>query len=685
MSLADEWDAIPASGTAQPKTMSVADEWEALPTTIPSQTVSTKPRQPITSEQVKQRLSEMGQKYTTTSGIPTAIAETAAQQASGLGASIIGGWRALATLASGGSVEDAANAANQEIANRTYQPQTQQGQVLSNVANLPGQAVGYVAEKGGEATLKATGSPAAAAGVTTAITALPALLLRKGGKATPTESESELPPQYYQKPITQATPETVPTNIPAEKVSTVPPEPIDLGISVPEAGTKQAAIESPPVEKGLPLDVQQERAAVLQRIGLDQVHQHAITGNALEGATNAQLARFDEPAGQAAKAQFATEYNALKNHANSIVQDTGGTVGLDEDTVHARGQTIAAPFDALAGWFDKATNKLYQEAEQRSQGMPVVSTDPIESLLNDRTFKNSAMAQDKTNLVNAIGNQLDLFKENNPQGLTVADAENFKKWLNQQWSNDNKHIIGQVKDAVDDSVMKSAGEDVFAQARQMYQLKKQTLENPKGINRLMETDPNTPINRTTPFEKVPDTISRMSVDQYRNVIDTLKGMPEELQPQAQAALSEIKAHFANKLADAGQPKTKVESVFWNNKNVNKFLSDNKAKIASTFSPEEIQKINDLRAAGNILTVDASYPGAAAQAANALKQGVGARLITPAMATITGGIGSIFGPTGAGAGTYIGKAAGEKLAATAGEKAALAKYGKRVVRLSDIGK
>lgn len=644
-----------------------------------------------------------------TKPLVTGTLEAGANAISGIGSGIIGGYRGIYEvmrgLANGQSFSDAVNSANDSgviqgedkgsIA-QAYQPSTPAGEKLVQALTLPAAGIDWAGRKVGNVSQDMGASPGVATlanvGTQAALTAATFGLGK--GKSAP---NNELPPQY-RKPVASANPalvsesvpETIPTKIPAgavpvEKVSSVQPKPVDLNISIPEAGTKAAAIESPPVKGGLPLPVQSDRAAVLQRVGLDSTWKHAITGDAMDGATNAQLARFDEPAGIAAKAQFAKEYDALTNHAAGIIKDTGGTIGLDEDALHARGQSIAAPFDALSGWFDKSTQGLYKEADTRSQGLPVVQTEVIDNLLADRAFNNSAMAQDRGNLVNAIKNQLDLFKENNPQGLTVADSESFRKWLNQQWSPENKYIIGKVTNAVDDAVMQSAGEDVYGKARAMSQLKKQTLENPKGLNRIMETDPNTPINRTTAFEKIPDTVTRLGVDQYKNVMETLDKMPEDIQPLAQAAKAEIKAHFANKLLKAGQPNTKTPSVFWNNRKVNDFLSSNKAKIASSFSPEEIQKISDLRAAGNILSVDASYPGAAAQAANVAKQGLMSRIIPSITTSLGAGGGSLFGPGGAAAGGWAGRAVGEKMAVSSAEKSALNKVNKRMVPLSEVGK
>jgi hypothetical protein len=251
-----------------------------------------------------------------------------------------------------------------------------------------------------------------------------------------------------------------------------------------------------------------------------------------------------------------------------------------------------------------------------------------------------------------------------------------------------------MKGALDNDVLRGAGEDVYGPARQMAQLEHQTLDNPSGINQIMEHDPRTPINRTTAFNKIPDTLARMPPAQFDNVIRTLDTMPEELQPLAQAAKSEIKAHLANKVLDAGTTSDAESTGQWNARAVRKTIRANSAKLQSAFEdqPEVLQNIADLRSAGNILSVDRGYPGAAAQAANAIKRGFMSTALTKVGATAGGAIGAtvgggFLGPMGAAGGAAAGAAAGETLGNRAGagvaERSALRRWNSGVSRLSDI--
>jgi hypothetical protein len=453
------------------------------------------------------------------------------------------------------------------------------------------------------------------------------------------------------------------------------------------ASATQAAFDSAPIEGGLPDAAQQARAAVLQRVGLDKARTSAITGNAKDAATDFQLTKFDEPAGVEAKAQFDTERAVLQQHAEGIVKDTGGTLGTDEDTLNARGQTIAAPFDQLRQWFDSQKQKLYGAADTRAGGVPIGDMTSTESLLKDPDFTETLLAKNQGSLLDSVNRQYSRFKALNPGGMTVENAENFRKWINKVWTPDNSATLGKIKGAVDDDVMRGAGEDIYGPARQLAQTEYQTLDNPNGISRIMDTDPKSPLNRTTPYVKIPDTITRLDPDQFSNVLKTLDSMPDEIQPAAQAAKAEIKAHLANKLVDAGSS-TQGQ---WNAPAVSKVLKQNSAKLQTAFDdqPEVLSKIQDLQSAGNILRVNQGYPGAAAQAANALKRGMMSRVLSKASAA-TGALGgsaagSLVGAPGLGAavGAGVGETLGSSIGQGMSERAALARWNKNMVSLSDL--
>lgn len=607
---------------------------------------------------------------------------TARRMAKGTAAAVIGGYGAIESvigdLATGKAPDmDKAAGVVEDVRNRflagdtaTTPREIEQQQILQspkNPINWPSE----LGAKAGELEGKLGGGPALQTGVDVAANLGSTLL---GVKALGAGASA------LRAPATEASSAAAPAAIPR--------------------GAPPANFDSVPVEGGVPNAVQTARAQVLQRIGLDKARNSAIEGDAKSAATDFQLTKFDEPAGVEAKAQFDAEKAALQQHAEGIVNDTGGTLGTDEDSLSQRGQTIAKPFDQLRQWFDTQKQALYGAADKRAQGAPVGDVSQVDDLLKNPDFTETLLAKDQGGLLGSVQRQWDRFKALNPggiekqgdvmvgdQGMTVANAENFRKWLNQVWTPQNSQTLGQVKGALDNSVLKGAGEDIYGPARSLAQMEYQTLDNPNGVSRLMDVDPKSPLNRTTPYVKIPDAITRLDPDQFANVFKTLDTMPEGIQPAALAAKSEIKAHLANKLVDAGSS-TQGQ---WNAPAVSKVLSANSAKLQTAFEdqPEVLSKISDLDSAGKILKVNQSYPGAAAQAANALKRGMMSRVISKASAAtgalVGSGAGALVGAPGLGAaaGAGLGESVGSSLGQGMSERSALNRWNANTVTLSDL--
>ena len=134
----------------------------------------------------------------------------------------------------------------------------------------------------------------------------------------------------------------------------------------------------------------------------------------------------------------------------------------------------------------------------------------------------------------------------------------------------------------------------------------------------MDYDPKAPMNRSVAIEKIAKTVETMSVDQQRHLIKLLKEMPDEVRPQADLAIAEIKGHLANRILEEGA-KNKGQ---WNAKNVTDYLNNNNKKLGILMEdPEIAQMVKDLHDAGHILKYDPAYPGAAIQTSNLIKLGV----------------------------------------------------------------
>lgn len=643
--------------------------------------------------------------------------EVALNQATALGSSIVAGWRGIAELAQGHSLKDAVDTIRGQQGSGTYEPSTPASQGVVGALASPYNPLNWPAE-GGKIVggkLADAGYPGAGAAVESVATIAP-LALARGPKRAPVTIEAtpvgnavevtanvETPAiwrnemarrQAANEPVaapaeTQPTgrayqpPETVSTEAPApingpevpkfsqsarevdnglQPVDTAPPPNVGK-LTLPAA---QKAAEAAP-EGALPASQQKARSDILRRVGLDEVRASAVQGDPKAAATDFQSSKLDNAGGNLMRSVIDREKAALVQHAENIVQETGGTFGIDEAAKMSRGNAIVAPLDSLKSYFDKAISNLYKEADQRAAGVPTKLSDFAATLSDDSLLTNS----DRVHLragVQAYLKKLGLPEEGGLSG-SVAQAETVRKYLNENWSPQNSRFVGALKDALDNDVMKAAGEDVYSAARQMRTLRARTLDDPKGIAKIMDAAGPEGINRAVPLEKIGDTITSLPVEQFNHIISTLKNdVPTPMRAQADAALAEIKSHFANRILQEGSK----HQGQWAAKAVSQYLNSNAAKLKTVFTPEELAKIRDLNDAGHILAKDQSYPGAAVQEHNLMQRGAMGAL----RAGATGVGGALGGPLGAAAGGMI----GEGLAHGASNKFGLSAAQKRIVKL-----
>lgn len=611
------------------------------------------------------------------------IGEVGANVLTGLGASIIGGYHGLWKLATGQGLDAAASAVREDQAKMTYQPEpgTTGAKAVAgfqsgyNPLNWPALASHWAGEK----TFEMTGSPGLGVGVELLGNLAPLGLLAKEAKqaAPAIDTRARIEPKPYDIEVRgTATPQ--PVAQPAASVSSLVERP-------PQTQRGPVFAEADPAETlpaGKALDNAQmtTRSDVLERVGIPKERQRnsAVQGD-LQGAADDYRSKLVSNAqGEFWRDQFDRERGALTSHAESIAQGTGGTVALDESARYGQGTRIVEPLDAIRKDFDARTKKLYDEAATRAGDMPNVSLGGLQEYL----AKNSEFATpEKMALRRGIRSYLKeqeiIGADGKVNPITVQQAEQLRQYINGQYSYQTSGLAGKLKGKLDEDVFSVAGEDVYQAARALHQLRSKTLDNPKGISALMDSEPGSPMNRAIPLEKIPDRITQMPVDQIQHIVNVLKNVPEELKPQAQQAISEIQASFANKALDLGSKRAAGEP--WGANDVSKFLRDNREKVAVVFKdrPDLMAKLQDLNDAGHILAPKTAYRGAPAEAHNLLQRGA-VHLITPA-ATSAGAF--LGGPVGAGLGGFV----GHGLAGKVGEKIALKNAQKRVgtSRLADI--
>lgn len=647
------------------------------------------------------------------------LTETALSVASGLGSSVIGGWRGLAHLATGGSMKSASDIVHEEAANRTYQPD--EGSIAAgnvealgseyNPMNWPGLLGKYLGGK----VVDVTGSPAAGSAVETLANVAPLPLVGKLGtgarraavtieqpalRATiPVSENLDIPTIFRRRVAEPATPPATPQpaqaprfemadtsapqsvsgpQIPARQPAVAPVvERVDTSAPVPVVGPEVPKFEPEaalaPEGQKLTVQEQSTRAAILNRLGIDSARKSALEGDAKAAATDFQASKLDNPQGDYLRGVIDKERESLTRHAENIVSETGGTAGLDETARMGRGNTIIAPLDGFKKWFDTNISRLYKEADAQAGGQPIEMPELHKLMGGDKAdFLGTVEGQQLLHGVTARMKSLGMLDaEGKATPATIQQAERLKQYLGDQWSPRTARLIQRMKDHIDEDVMAGAGEDIYKEARAIRRMRAVTLDDPNGIAKIMDASGPEGINRAVAVEKIPDVIATMPVNQFDHIIQTLKNVPAELQPQAQAALSEIKAQMANRLLEAGSKR----AGGWAARDVTKYLNANAEKLSRIFTKDELAKIQDLNDAGHILATDRSYPGAAVQQHNLVQRG--------AMGAIKAGSaaagGFLGGPIGAAAGAYAGEGLANKISQGASLKAAQ----KRVITIKEL--
>lgn len=423
----------------------------------------------------------------------------------------------------------------------------------------------------------------------------------------------------------------VPSGAAANDVSkAAPPAPAAVPAEVPKFDDSAPST----VKASLAPDQQQKNLDLMREVGLNETRPSAISGDKFTAGNEYQLAKTDTPQGEVLRAQFAKENTALNNYSQQIAQDTGARAASPEEA----GQIIRQPLQGLNDYYDNAVKGIYQAADQRAAGIAGIDADSFKSMMDTR----SNFAGKSEN--GALGRGINAYLKE--QGIRNADgtfnpmnaqqAEGVRQYINGQWSPQNSGLIGKVKESLDMDVAKSAGDDVYAQARALHAERKNVLDNPKGISSLLNEEGPNGINQMVPDEKVGQKLTSMPVGQLRHIVDTLNNVPAELQPAAQQALSEMKGVFADAVNKAGQ------GAEWNAARVTKQLNDQRSRMGLLFDDGEMSQFRTLNDAGHVLQKPTAYPGAAVQGHNLLQKAV---IWAPTAAT-TGAASALFGPLGA---------------------------------------
>jgi hypothetical protein len=423
----------------------------------------------------------------------------------------------------------------------------------------------------------------------------------------------------------KAQPEAAPVNEPTPANAPVnEPTPANAPVNAPTGGFEAPSAEGA-VAGPRPADEQASRLATVQDLNrlaggqLKEVRQSALSGDTAETGADYNHAKVNDAGGARMNGVIAGETNALRSGADNLVERTGSLEdGVDQPALRRRGTVISNAISGIEDWFDNNIKSLYTAAKERARGIPIQNMQRTSALLGDESefagttegealYRGVQSRARKLGLIGADG----VFKPS-----TIEQAEQFRQYLGERWTPQTSQLIGKLKDALDGDVAAHGGADLFQQARQLRAQKGAMLEDPTGIAKLLSPSDRLGVNRSVPLEQVPDYVANLPTDQFNHVINVLKSSAHlgngELAEGAASALREIKGHMAAKLRDAGG--SKIQGG-WDAKSFYKQLNDYSNKMPSVFGPDEMRDWRTMNKASNVLRMDRSYPGAAAQLHN----------------------------------------------------------------------
>lgn len=398
---------------------------------------------------------------------------------------------------------------------------------------------------------------------------------------------------------------------------------------------------------------QMRNIQVMRDIGLNEQRPSAVSGNKFDAGMEYENGLLKNSVGQVTRDQLAKEQAALKGYGQQLIGDTGAAARSPEEV----GQSIKAPMRALSDHFDAQIGNLYKEADAKAGGLPTVQLDGMGQMLDTNSIfagkaENSALRRG----VRAYMKEQEIVTKDGLQPIDVQAAEGLRKYLNGQWSPQNSGLVGKIKEALDLDVSKTAGGDVYKQARALHAERKNTLDNPNGIAKIMQEEGPGGINQAVPDEKVGQRVLALPTNQFAHILETLKALPPELQGQGQQAIAEMRGTLAKHIYAAGDSGgTQQGPSVWNAAKVTKALNDQKSKMELLFDKDSLSKFETLHDAGHILQTPMAYKGAAAQGYNYLQKGV-----------LTG-----LPAAGAGIGAYLGGPAGSMVGSGLGAGASMA--------------
>lgn len=360
---------------------------------------------------------------------------------------------------------------------------------------------------------------------------------------------------------------------------------------------------------------------------------------------------------------------------------------------------------AQLGQQNQAIQAAYAKADEAAGNAPQVGMTPVVQALQGNRSQFLASSDGKS-LMNGIRARLQDFQGGPPAGAspplirdangdtllaqadvppatTFADSERFRQYLNDVWSPDNSSLITPIKRAVDQAQDSAGGGQIYAQARNLRQMRSAAFEDQSGVANLLATkpggDPRMPVGQF--------------MDKYvmnDNNPAALKQVVNQLQqggPEGQQLLGQLRATTMQQAVDGSIGTTPGENGVgqFSGLNFSKHLGKVGSNMDTLFTPQQQNYLGALqRGAIDLTTVPKQVnlynpSGTSGQfgldvLSGNKPQGLlgkAAQIAGNNLDSIGGVLGMAGGPKGAAAGYAAGKMASGQIKAAAERAAAKA--------------
>lgn len=423
-----------------------------------------------------------------------------------------------------------------------------------------------------------------------------------------------------------------------------------------------------------PVETISDNEALLKKVGVEHIRKSAVDENPKEATSQYLTSKAEKGLyGQGMTEQLTHEKEAISGHFNKLENELGGTIPRTgtqfeiTDKMDAGKVIREAAEDALNKHNEKTT-QLYETARLEHGDKPVELSKLNEFLKADENFTYTQEQNLQKGIQNFLKRQGLLDEKGNVRPMNIAQSESLRQFVNSKYNYETKNLGGQLKGLIDEDVFSNVGGQTFETARKHFQVGKEIYDNPKAMSDLLNVEGT---NQKIPTEKILDKITTLPESQFGHMINVFKETGKT------DALKQIQTSLINRIKEAGQS---GQGEPWNGRAAAKERAklSQKLKVAFEDSPEILQNIDESIRAGELVSIDTKYPGAAVQTHQ-----LRGKLGTIAIKGSTALGAKIGGVPGAMAGEHIGEKISSKFYKT--KQGKLLEKEIKYNKLSDIGK